>query len=247
MDLYTAWQVEAISCGIALGLTLVFMIILRLCAKVLAWLSILAFMVLLAVIGGLFYNKYQNTTNSSDALNYEVLAIIFWVIDGIFVLSICCLYEDIQLSLTIIEAAAIFIFRTIFILFTPFYGILLTVGYIIYWIPTAMFIYSIGTFSYNGTPIPSVSWNTNTQNLWYFHLFALFWILAFILAGCQFIVAATATQWYFTSSSDASGTGSVCKSTYWCIRYHLGSLAFGSLLLAIIMFIRFIFEYMRVS
>lgn len=246
-DVYTAWRVLCIAGGLSVVLTMVFMVILRCFARLLTWLTIIAFIVLLALIGYFFYYKYQNTADQSDALNYRILSIIFWCADGIFLLAICCMYDDIQLALTIIEAAAVFIFKTIFVVLTPLWGIVFTVGFIVYWIPTAIFIYSIGTYSYNGSPVPNVNWTTNTQNFWYFHLFALFWCLAFFLAWVQFVVAATATQWYFTSSSDAGGSGSVSKSAYWSIRYHLGSLAFGSFILAVVMFIRVIFEYMKVK
>jgi len=90
-----------------------------------------------------------------------------------------------------------------------------------------------------------VNWDSDITNLWYFHLCALFWVVAFFIAVLQFVIAATAAQWYFSSSADTSGSGSATKSLYWTVRYHLGSLAFGSLILAIVMFIRFIFEYMK--
>jgi hypothetical protein len=253
-DLYTAWQVEAIACGIALGLTLVFMVLLRLCAKVLVWLVFITFIVLLAVVGGFYYQQMQASKDPGDQLNYEILAGIFWGLDGMFVLVILVLYDDINLALTIIAASAQFTFQTIQILFIPFFAAVLVVGFLIYWIATAMFIYSIGAFSpyFNPAyptvayPIPNVTLDTNTSNLLYYHIVALFWILCFILGWVQFIVAATAAQWYFTSSSDQSGTGSVCRSTYWSIRYHIGSIAFGSLILAIVLLIKFIFEYMKV-
>lgn len=246
-DLYTAWQVLAISVGVAVILTLIFMLILRCCAKLLIWLSMLAFIAILGIIGWFFWDKYQNTTDPGDQMNYKILAIIFWVGDGVFVLVLIAMYDDIQLALSIIEAAATFIFQACTVIFVPFYAIVWAVGFLIYWIGTVIFLYSVGTFSQYGiTPLPSVQWDETTKNLWYYHLFALFWIMAFILAWVQFVVAATAVQWYFSSSSDTAGSGSVCKSTYWSFRFHVGSLAFGSLILAIVMFIRFIFEYMKV-
>jgi hypothetical protein len=61
----------------------------------------------------------------------------------------------------------------------------------------------------------------------------------------MFVIAATCGQWYFSCKSDASGSGSTIKSIYWVYRYHLGSLAFGSFLIALVQFIRIIFEYYK--
>ena len=254
-DLYTAWQVEAIAAGIAVGLTLIFMVVLRCCAKLLIWITFLAFIVLLLLIGVFFYQKIDQTTDPGEQQNNRILAILFWAIDGAFVLGIICMYDDIQLALTIIEAAAQFIFQTCQVLFLPFIAVIIAVAFFIYWIATAMFIYSIGTFSPNyldpthptvAYPIPQITLDNNTTNLLYYHIVALFWILCFILGWVQFVVAASAAQWYFTSSSDQSGSGSVIRSTYWSLRYHIGSIAFGSFILALVVLIRFIFEYMRV-
>lgn len=246
-DLYTAWRVLAICVVIAIILSLIFMVFLRCCGTLLIWLTLLAFVVVLAVIAGLFWDKSKTVPDPGDQLNYQILAVIFWVFDGVFVLIVIAMYDDIQLALAINEAAATFLYQACTVMFVPFYGILWAIGFLIYWIPTVIFIYSIGTYSQYGiTPMPSVKWDDRTKNLWYYQLFGLFWVMAFILAFVQFIVAATALQWYFSSGSDQAGSGSVTKSAYWSFRYHAGSLAFGSFILAIVMFIRFIFEYMKV-
>ena len=157
-----------------------------------------------------------------------------------------CICEDINLGIGVVEAAASFVFSNFCILLVPIVMIIFSCGFIAYWIATTLYVYSIGDITqYKDTPFPSVDWDRNTNNLWYYLLVAIFWGLAFLLAIEQFIIAATATQWYFTSNSDQGGSGSVCKSVWWTFRYHLGSLAFGSLILAIVNLIRFIFEYMR--
>jgi len=248
-DLYSAWKVFLIAVALSFVFSLVYMVVLRCCAKLLMWVTFLAFFVLLAVIGYFFYAKSVETVNDGDKLNYQVLAVIFWVIDFILILVILCIYDDIQLALTVIETSGHFVCSNMTVLFVPIVTIVVTVGFLAYWIATVVFIYSMGEFNdkeYSGTPLPNVVWDDATRNLWYYHLFGLFWVLAFFLALLQFIIAATAAQWYFSSGTDQSGNGSVCRSLYWAFRYHLGSLALGSLLLAIITFIRFIFEYMKV-
>ena len=247
-DLYTAWKVLLIAVALSFGFAFVYMLFLRCCAKVLVWITFFAFIILLVLFGYLFYDKGLNSLDSGDQLNYKVLGIIFWAIAGVVFFVILCLYDDIMLALTVIEESAKFIFSHPFTLLTPVIKIIDVSGYFVYWIVTVIYIYSCGTISqYKSTPFATVDWDDTTKQLWYYHLFALFWIVAFFIAILQFIIAATAAQWYFTSSSDQAGSGSLCKSLYWVFRYHLGSLAFGSLLLAIVMFVRCVFEYMKVS
>ena len=61
----------------------------------------------------------------------------------------------------------------------------------------------------------------------------------------MFVIATTCGQWYFSCNSDHDGSGSITKSSYWIVRYHLGSIAFGAFLIALVQFIRIIFEYYK--
>eukprot|EP00826_Nyctotherus_ovalis_P013994 TRINITY_DN1385_c0_g1_i1.p1 TRINITY_DN1385_c0_g1~~TRINITY_DN1385_c0_g1_i1.p1 ORF type:complete len:477 (-),score=108.79 TRINITY_DN1385_c0_g1_i1:582-1952(-) len=245
-DLYSAWKVLLLAILFGFVFSLVYMVLVRCCAKVLVWVTLLAFIVLLAVMGYLFFKEYRDAVDEGDELNYLVLAILFWSFDGLFLLMIFCCYDDIQTALAVITAAARFVFSNFFILLVPIIAIIVTCAYIAYWIATIVFIYSIGDKTqYNNTPFSSVEWDSTTNNLWYYQLVALVWIIAFFISVLQFVIAATAAQWYFSSNSDQSGSGSLCKSLYWAVRYHLGSLGFGSLILTIVVFVRFIFEYMK--
>ena len=81
--------------------------------------------------------------------------------------------------------------------------------------------------------------------MWYYVLFALLWINAFLIGCAQFIIAASAATWYFSHSSETQGKGSTTIGIRWILRYHLGSIAFGSCIIAIVQMIRIMFEYYR--
>ena len=76
-------------------------------------------------------------------------------------------------------------------------------------------------------------------------MFGFFWINAFIVGMSQFVIAFACVNWYFTQSTDTLGTGSVTKGVWVIFRYHSGTVIFGSLIIAICQFIRFLFEYYR--
>jgi len=64
------------------------------------------------------------------------------------------------------------------------------------------------------------------------------------------MIAATVCQWYWTGEGgedadmpDSPYSTSVCRSFKWGMWYHCGSIAFGSFLIALVTFIRIVFEY----
>ena len=82
--------------------------------------------------------------------------------------------------------------------------------------------------------------------MWYF-VFCLLWVVAYIICLQQFMIACMACMWYFsgagTDMADAPGEVSLFKAIGWGMWYHCGSSAFGSFLIALITFIRIVFEY----
>jgi len=80
-----------------------------------------------------------------------------------------------------------------------------------------------------------------------FMLFGIFWILAFLDAIQKFVVAATTCIWYFSGNgsdnADKKGTVSMCMTFKWAIFYHMGTMAFGGFLIALVSMVKVIFEY----
>lgn len=81
--------------------------------------------------------------------------------------------------------------------------------------------------------ITEVKWDMNTRGVFAYHLFGLLWITAFITGCAQFIIGASACMWYFEVSTDTKGRNTVLKSAWWLWRYHMGSIAFGSFVIAV--------------
>ena len=81
-------------------------------------------------------------------------------------------------------------------------------------------------------------------------IFGFLWVSYFIDAFNTFTVASSAAIWYFSDKDPHSEDlkekkckRAVCKSMYRIFRYHLGTLAFGSFLLAVIQMARLILWY----
>ena len=79
-------------------------------------------------------------------------------------------------------------------------------------------------------------------------IFGYFWIMAFILSCNEFVIIVSTATWYFSNKDipdddGIPGDAEVWKGFAWIPRYHFGSLALGSLMIAIVWIIRAAFEY----
>lgn len=125
------------------------------------------------------------------------------------------------------------------------------------WIVSTIYLYSVGdVVKRDQWPIANVKWTDWTRRFWYFNLFAILWIIAFVICMGDFIIACACCIWYFNqgskSQSDKKEEKKVSKSIspvstgyWWVFRYHFGSIAVGSFMIAIIWAIRLIMAYIH--
>mmetsp|Transcript_33745 Transcript_33745/g.95482 ORF Transcript_33745/g.95482 Transcript_33745/m.95482 type:complete len:789 (-) Transcript_33745:181-2547(-) len=88
-------------------------------------------------------------------------------------------------------------------------------------------------------------WDNTTIYLGLLHLFGLLWTFQFVL-GIGYVVLAAAIGHFYWYRGDSSlmPRRTVLRSLGLVFRYHLGSIALGSLILAIIQFVRLLLEYL---
>eukprot|EP00913_Durusdinium_trenchii_P016335 g15354.t1 len=73
--------------------------------------------------------------------------------------------------------------------------------------------------------------------------FVFLWNNALNIAIGQCLIAGAVGVWFFTSNSQKGTRRVIAQSTWNVFRYHLGSLAFGSFIIAVIQFIRALMKY----
>lgn len=163
----------------------------------------------------------------------------------------CCCWSNISLGASIMEAASDFVAGNLRILLLPIAAYFVCIPFIAYWFVSAVFLWSIGEVKWKQNSFfAQIVWDAKTRYMWYFYLFAFLWVISFFICMQQFIIAATVCQWYFTGGgnedavmSDCPYTASVWRSFKWGMFWNCGSIAFGSFLIALITFIRLVFEY----
>jgi len=106
------------------------------------------------------------------------------------------------------------------------------------------------TQGFNGT-YTNLVWDANLKNAFAIHFFYLLWVTEFLVYFTYLVIAGAIATWYFTRY-DQSGAKNlppnmVYHSSLRACRFHLGSIALGSMILAIIQFIRAVLKYLELQ
>jgi choline transporter-like protein 2/4/5 len=147
------------------------------------------------------------------------------------------------------EAASCFIGDNKRVIALPVVAYIVCIPLIGYWMYSTIYVYSIGEVKFvEGEFFATIVLEDQTRYLLWYLLFGLLWGLFFFICLQQFMIAALVCMWYFTGQgadmSDQPGSVSVLRAFKWGIWNHCGSIAFGSFLIALITFIRIVFEYL---
>jgi hypothetical protein len=78
-----------------------------------------------------------------------------------------------------------------------------------------------------------------------FAFFSLLWNNAFIIAVGQCTIAGAVSYWYFCPNTEKGQKPAIKPALRNCFRFHLGSLAFGSFILAVVQFIKWWMYYLQ--
>lgn len=213
-------------------------------------------------------NQANSADNASDAQYvrfYQAAAVIAWVSAFCFIIAVIFLRKRIVMACAIIKVAGRVMTSAPGMIFIPIIITLIVLGVIAWCIGVAVYIYTSEDFSkvpgllnesycagsagggcYSKFNQTVLSTDKARRNLLFYDLFGFLWTMGFFNAIGYVIVSFISVFWYFSSMVDSEKTvpsGSFCRATGWTLVYHLGTVAFGSLIIAIIQFVRILMNY----
>ena len=247
-DLYvTRWAIAG-SLGWSFIIAMLFLLFLRFCAGFIVFLIIFIIQAGLIVLAVYFKITSNDHQQQDDSVYHDTMEALFWVflILAIFwLIFILVMCNRIRLAVALVQVTAKYINSTWSIIFIPFLFFIIIILWMVYWICLSIFLYATGDFNEGESKvIASFDWDAKIRYSWWFHLFALFYVTAVISAYSQFVYSSSACIWYFTSEKGTEDHY-IRKSFKRGIRYHFGSLAFGSLIIALCRIIMVWFEYVK--
>ena len=185
-DAYSSVAVLCIGMGLSFVLSIVFICFIKCSAQGIVWITHILFIVLLGVIGCLFMDKALRTINDNEKVIFIIIAIICWVIDLIVFITMFCFFYESYRAFRLIEISSEFIFSNCCSITVPIVGSILMCGYFLYWIYCIPYLYSIGAeVDYDSSPFASVDWDKTLNNMWYYQLVGLIWIIGFVMGSIQ--------------------------------------------------------------
>jgi len=229
---------------------------------VIIWGAILGILIFLLVGSILLLNLSASWANDGEHSDTEVTGMKFF---GYFGLACTALYfclvvvmrKRVNLAIGIVKQAAKALATMPGLLFVPVGQAAGLIIFLVPWVIYLLYLASSGDIStQTGTYVDSsgntqeytyreFTYTTNTKYAFLYMLFCWFWTSEFVLAVGQLVVALSFTAWYFTRDKGMIGNNTVIWSLKSTMRYHLGTAAYGSLVIAIIKTIRAVIAYIQ--
>lgn len=229
------------------------MFCLRCLAGCIVWCSVIGIILIFAFGGVVFlynggtitgfteYSGYLSIPNSSASQsNYNIYGYISFGISGFFLLLTVCCCSRIRLAVAVCKAAGQFIVGVCTSMLVPIIQTVLALGLwggclvvMVYLVSTASF--TIASSSDYFSSVKSYT-DPGLINLYIF-IFSTLWSNALIQAIGIFVIASACCMWYYSHGPGQSLDFPILRSYKMALRYHFGSLAFGSLILAIVQFL----------
>lgn len=249
-DIVDSWLLLVIAFFLSFVLSILYCYLLEHCAGVIVTLVIVLFFVLIILLGYLCLRSHLALKTNDDPSDdndkhFLIGCIVLWSLALILALCVCCLWSRIQIAILVIEATADYITDWQKIFFVPFIVIGMLLLYLVWFLFTGLYLFSVGEATYSSSlPFGTVKWESATRYFWYFHLFSFLWNVAFLLSLSHFVLTAVACIWYFAPDRKELGSP-IVQAFKWGLVTHIGTIAMGSLILALVWLVQIILEYIR--
>ncbi|XP_022247260.1 choline transporter-like protein 2 [Limulus polyphemus] len=210
--------------------------------------------------------SFKFTTNVKSYLALKNTWLAFAIITGllliILLLLLIFLRKRILIAIALIKEGSRAVGTMVSSLFFPIIPYIFMFALFVFWGSVSLYIASAGQPSFrtvSNTSTEKCDPHTVTDqamciftkfegdpNLFraqIYNLFGLFWGMFFIVGVGQVSLAGAFASYYWTFKKSDVPSFAVGKGFWRCTRYHLGSVAFGSLIIAIVRMIRVMLEY----
>lgn len=194
----------------------------------------------------------DDNRTKNEWMAMRVFAIIGIVLTVLYLALLCVMRKRIMLALGIIKEAARALAAMPVLVFMP---IIQTMGIVIFLVPWTiycLYLASSGnveveseTVNGNEVQYKVISYNMNIRYAFLYLLFCWFWASQLIVAFGEMVSALSISCWYFTRDKKTEGNATVIWSFKTAMFKHLGTVAYGSLVIAIIKTIRAVVAYFQ--
>eukprot|EP00602_Paraphysomonas_sp_CaronLab_P008850 CAMPEP_0185018998 /NCGR_PEP_ID=MMETSP1103-20130426/1632_1 /TAXON_ID=36769 /ORGANISM="Paraphysomonas bandaiensis, Strain Caron Lab Isolate" /LENGTH=580 /DNA_ID=CAMNT_0027549065 /DNA_START=258 /DNA_END=2000 /DNA_ORIENTATION=+ len=167
----------------------------------------------------------------------------------VWVCVVCFLRERIQLAIDLIQEAAACVTSLTAVPLFCLCQVLCFCGFSVLWLLYTVYLVSSAEVTTEpdgaGVAEKELEYSERAKQAVVFMVFMWLWTTAFIEAFGQISFAHACLEWYFAENRDSVSHFQIFKSSAVVARYHCGTAAFGSLILAVIQMIRYVLTYIK--
>jgi len=246
---------------ILLGI-LIFNGCMRYCGGCIVWFVVASILACLSLSGVFFLMMAGETDDADIKSGYQAGAAICFILAVIWAVIICISRNAIKTAILIMEETTHAVMELKKMYFLPVLKTFWVVALAVYWIAVSANLASSGTLTSvapnathaDGYSVPEVgkvvememSYSEDVMNMFYYHFFGYLWSMQLLIALMHFTIASSVVQWYFAPRVNGkkelnNPVWAALKLAYW---KHLGTMIFGSLVVAIAEAVRMMVDYM---
>eukprot|EP00004_Rigifila_ramosa_P004664 TRINITY_DN15147_c0_g1_i1.p1 TRINITY_DN15147_c0_g1~~TRINITY_DN15147_c0_g1_i1.p1 ORF type:complete len:618 (-),score=145.68 TRINITY_DN15147_c0_g1_i1:69-1922(-) len=251
-DLVASWDVILGFAFLSLVLCFVWLVLVTWISGFMVWWTVIAFIGIMIISCAYLWSVVNEQQSQIDNVETEApsfvnkrkalqgIAIAWTVVTIVAVVVVVWLRDRINLAVAIVKEASKAVGAMPLVVFFPIVCFAWLVLFFAWWFAIAMYL-----ASFDATLDPRYT-QKNLDFMKFYHLFSFFWNTQFIIAFLQVVIAGAIASYYWAQDKTRDVPAMpVFASVERTIRYHLGSVAFGSLLLAIIETIRTIIMWFQ--
>ncbi|GBN50088.1 Choline transporter-like protein 1 [Araneus ventricosus] len=256
-DISLCWKEIILLFVISIGLSLLLLLLFRFCAAIIIWAVLLG--VTAVSIGVTIYLWYKWNEKKQKVKGYEgpnkdlkerqvtywlVAAIVSTIFTVIYLLVIVFMRNKIKLVAALFKEAGKSISAMPLILLQPIETFISIAVVCCFLLMGFLCLQTSGKPLVDSKGRVTFQIETFFQVMRWLLLFGFIWLTQFVMACQNFVVAGAVVNWFFTRDKHRLGSP-ISKSLCMLICYHLGSVAFGSLIIAIMKAIRALFRLIQ--
>lgn len=236
---------------IALGASLVFIILIYCCTTLVTWVMLLALAVTFIAAGSLVIASYSYTGPLNNAFNAARVKFLQFLIEnktlmmtlsiisivlGLFTFFVMCKFRRyIRVSIPILSYAAKTTLRNVMLIILSAFTLAVQVAVFFIEIYIVLRIYTIGKEvreKQQGSPFVSFNMDEGKYVATALHAFGAYWLLVTLNNFNDFVTAAITANIYFGQHNTIRNLNIFCH----CLGHHLGSIAWSIILLPVLVF-----------
>jgi len=181
----------------------------------------------------------------------KIFSFVLIGLGGLAITIAVFLRKQIQLSMACVRAAARAMSSMPTMIVFPFIQILGLAGFTTIWFFYAVHLASTGTLvtaeidTIAKVTVRAFEFDEITRQAGWYLLFCFFWTAAFISAVGEIVISMCVAKWYFSRDKRRVGVCTVFTCIADTLRYHLGTAAFGSFIIAVTQMVRAFVAYLQ--